>query len=261
VKDAWNAGELYEPYVGRWSRLVARKFLPWLGVAHGSRWLDVGCGTGALTQAILETQKPSGVLGVDPSSDFIAYVRQQLTDARAHFEIGSAEKIHAESGQFDAIVSALVINFLPRPERAVIAMCEAVKPRGIVGAYVWDYVESMQFMRYFWDAAIELDPEAVAFDEGRRFPLCQPDALEKLFRNAGLREVETRAIDVETTFSDFDDFWRPFLGGQGPAPSYLMSLQDEHRERLRQRLQAMLPRAVDGSIPLIARAWAVRGSR
>src|SRR6185312_12097175 len=105
----------------------------------------------------------------------------------------------------------------------------------------------------------EFDPEAARLDEGVRFPLCQPEPLTALFRAAGLRSVEVRAIDVPTHFQDFDDYWVPFLGGQGPAPGYAMSLDEERRVTLRERLRSTLPIAPDGSIDLIARTWAVRG--
>jgi hypothetical protein len=128
-----------------------------------------------------------------------------------------------------------------------------------VAAYVWDYAGKIELMRYFWDAAVELDRAALELDEGRRFPLCRPAPLAELFTNARKRAVETRAIDVPTRFRDFDDYWTPFLGGQGPAPGYAMSLSEERRSALRDRIRARLPIAEDGSIDLIARAWAVRG--
>ena len=119
--------------------------------------------------------------------------------------------------------------------------------------------DRMQLMRHFWDAAVALDPEAGDLDEGRRFPICRPEALERLFAGAGLEDVAVRPIDVPTVFRDFDDYWSPFLGGQAPAPSYAMSLPEERRGALRERIRAGLPTADDGSIRLIARAWAVRG--
>jgi hypothetical protein len=131
----------------------------------------------------------------------------------------------------------------------------------VVAAYVWDYAGEMQFMRHFWSAAVDIDPAAYDLDEGRRFPLCQPDPLRELFQGAGLGAVEVRRIDIATDFRDFDDYWMPFLGGQGPAPSYAKSLSDEQLASLRERIRAGLPFASDGSIPLMARAWAVRGVR
>lgn len=130
-----------------------------------------------------------------------------------------------------------------------------------MGAYVWDYAGKMELMRHFWDAAVALSSEAVALDEGRRFPICQPGPLARLFQEAGLHEVAVRAIDVPTVFRDFDDYWSPFLGGQGPAPGYAMSSSEERRTALREEIRSRLPVAEDGSIHLIARAWAVRAQK
>jgi hypothetical protein len=118
----------------------------------------------------------------------------------------------------------------------------------------------MELMRYFWDAAVALKPADLERDEGRRFPICQPGPLQRLFEGAGLRKVEVRSIDVPTRFRNFEDYWTPFLGGQFPAPDYAMSLDEAARAALRERIRVHLPIAADGSIPLIARAWAVRGT-
>jgi SAM-dependent methyltransferase len=259
--DRWSSGETYEPYIGRWSRLVAREFLAWLAIPTGQRWLDVGCGTGALTQTILRDAGPSAVTGVDPSEGYIAYAQAATPDPRAHFTVGDARSLLDEAGAYDAVVSGLALNFVPEPERASVEMARVARPGGIVAAYVWDYAGRMQLMRHFWDAAVALDPAARDLDEGPRFPLCHPEPLERLFAAAGLRDVLTRAIDVATVFRDFDDYWSPFLGGQGPAAGYAMSLDEERRAALRERIRAGLPIAADGSISLVARAWAVRGSR
>ena len=260
-EDVWASGAAYESYVGRWSRLVAGEFLAWLGVPPGARWLDVGCGTGALTGVILEVAAPREVVGVDASEGFVGHARRQVADSRARLEVGDALALPAETGTVDAAVSGLVLNFVPDPQRAAAEMARVTRPGGTVGAYVWDYAGQMQLMRHFWDAAGELNPTARELDEGRRFPLCRPGPLAELFRSAGLDRVEVRPIDVPTRFRDFDDYWAPFLGGQGPAPGYAMSLGEEHRAALRERLRARLPVDPDGSIPLVARAWAVRGHR
>jgi SAM-dependent methyltransferase len=256
----WASGDAYEPYVGRWSRLVAREFLPWLDVPPNRRWLDVGCGTGALSETILALAQPARVTGIDASEGYVAYAREHVRDNRAAFQTGDAQAMPFGDGSFDAAVSALVLNFLPEPERGMAEMVRVTRAGGTVAAYVWDYAGEMQLMRRFWDAAAALDPAAVELDEGRRFPLCRPEALEALGEGAGLRDVVVRAIDVATVFRDFHDYWSPFLGGQGPAPDYAMSLPEERRTALRERIQASLPVAADGSISLIARAWAVRGS-
>ena len=119
----------------------------------------------------------------------------------------------------------------------------------------------MELLRHFWDAAVELDPDAGRLDEGKRFPICDPSTLAELFAGAGLVDVGTRELVVPTTFRDFDDYWRPFLSGEGPAPGYAMSLSEDRRGELRERIRGRLPIANDGSITLVARAWAVRGMK
>jgi SAM-dependent methyltransferase len=259
--ENWSAGRLYEPYVGRWSRLVADEFLAWLRPAANWEWLDVGCGTGALTEAILQHTYPICVTGVDPAPGFIAYAREHITDPRAEFRLAYAQSLPVDPSRFDAAVAGLVLNFMPEPLFAMREMIRAVRPGGLIAAYVWDYAGKMELMRYFWDAAVALDPAASERDEGRRFPLCAPEPLRDLFVQAGLGDVQVRAIDIVTPFRNFDDYWIPFLGGQGPAPAYAMSLSGEDRAVLRHRLRAMLPMAADGSIKLTARAWAVRGTQ
>jgi trans-aconitate methyltransferase len=254
----WSVGPAYEAYVGRWSRPVARELLRWLDVPAGSRWLDVGCGTGALTQAILDDAAPRAVHGVDRSPGFVAHARSRVVDSRGTFAVGDAQALGVRGAAFDAVVSGLVVNFVQDPARMVGEMARAGRSGGAVAAYVWDYAGAMEPIRMFWQAAAELDPSASALDEGTRFPLCAPPPLAELF-STSLSAVETRAIDVPAFFRDFDDYWSPFLGGQGPAPSYATSLPEERRAALRERLRETLPIAPDGSLRLAARAWAVRG--
>ncbi len=260
-KSEWASGDAYEPYVGRWSRLVAREFLSWLKAPTNMRWLDVGCGTGALSQTILDGAAPSLVQGVDPSEDYVNYARNQITDSRARFDVGDARTLPYQTASFDVVVSGLALNFVPEPAIAVSEMARVAQVGGTVALYVWDYVGEMQLMRYFWDAAVTLNPAAKKLDEGRRFPICNQMALLQLFQDAGLRRTEARAIDVPTVFHSFDDYWAPFLGGQGPAPSYAMSLTENRRIELRELIRSRLPVKSNGGINLIARAWAVRGER
>ena len=260
-KDTWAIGAAYEPWMGRWSRLVAREFLSWLDVPPGARWLDVGCGTGALTQTILELASPHAVKGVDPSEGFVQFTQAHITDPRASFIVGDAQALPAEDNAYDAVVAGLVLNFVPDTGRALSEMARVAKPGSKVGVYVWDYAGEMQMVRHFWDAAIALDPAALTLDQANRFPICRPEPLEQLFRESGLLDVEVRAIDVPTVFHNFEDYWSPFLGGQGAAPTYAVSLDEEQRISLRERIRSMLPISQDGSIHLIARAWAARGTR
>jgi SAM-dependent methyltransferase len=259
--DVWAAGEAYDPYIGRWSRLVARDFIDWLALPSGGRWLDLGCGTGALTQTIAARSEPASVTGLDPSDRFIAFARRQTQDRRVAFQTGDAQALPFPDMTFDAVVAGLVLNFVPDPAQALREMKRVLRPRGTGAVYVWDHAGEMQLIRHFWSAAVALDPAAHALDEARRFPLCDRERLLALFNDCGFERVECRVLDVPTVFEDFDDYWSPFLGGQGPAPTYCSTLSDDRRALLRERLRAALPIERDGSIRLIARAFAFRGVR
>ena len=259
MADTWDDGSGYESYVGRWSRRVAGEFVRWLAVPPGGAWLDLGCGTGALSQTVLAAASPRLVIGCDRSPGFVAFARQQTDDDRATFVVAAIPELPRIAGGFDAVVAGLVLNFLPDPTEGVTAMAARARRGGAVAAYVWDYAEGMQLIRAFWDAAIALDAAARALDEAVRFPLCRVDPLRELFQGAGLRDVRVDPIVVPTVFRDFDDYWTPFLSGQGPAPGYVTGLSSERRARLRDAIRQRLPAAPDGTISLGARAWAVRG--
>ena len=260
-KDNWGNGDLYENYMGRWSRHVAREFIQWLAIPAGGQWLDVGCGTGALSQTILQIAVPSRIKGIDRSEGFVNFARAHVQADQVQFDRGDAETLKDETGTYNAVVSGLVLNFIPHPEIAFAEMTRVTRSGGVVAVYVWDYAEGMQFIRHFFDAAIALDAKAVEHDEGPRFPNCHPEALRRLFEANGLKNVEVRPIEIPTIFRDFDDYWSPFLAGVGPAPAYAMSLSEEHRAALRERIRAGLPIHSDGSISLASRAWAARGTR
>lgn len=257
ISDTWERGDPYEQYVGRWSRQVAPQFLSWLNIPAHRRWLDVGCGTGALSAAIIDHCSPVSVVGVEPSEGFLENAKEQL-GARVLLRRGSAAEIPLDDRSVDVTVSGLVLNFVPNGRAAVSEMARVTAAGGTIGAYVWDYAGKMELMRHFWDAAVELNPDAAKLDEGVRFPVCRPVALTELFGSAGLRESEVTAIDITTSFASFEDYWRPFLGGQGPAPAYAMALDETARARLRDHIRGRIPLQADGSISLTARVWAVR---
>jgi SAM-dependent methyltransferase len=257
--DGWLAGDAYESYMGRWSRLLARECIAWLAPQPRASWLEIGCGTGALTTAICEGSEPASVVACDPSAPFIAHARRHLPDPRVSFVVAGAEDLPRREGGFDVAVSGLVVNFLSEPALAVTSVRGRLRPSGTFAAYVWDYAEGMEWLRMFWDEAVALDPDAAALDEGARFPLCEPSRLASLLRSCGFRDVETRALAIPTSFPSFDDYWGPFLRGTGPAPAYVASLTPERREMLRARLDRRLKPGADGRIALRARAWAVRG--
>jgi SAM-dependent methyltransferase len=257
--DAWAAGDRYEAYMGRWSRQVAPRFVDWLGLPAGLDWLDVGCGTGALSATILARCKPGSLLAVDPSQDFVAAARAALADPRFAVQVGDAQALPVHSASVDAVVSGLVLNFVPDKAKALAEMKRVARTGATVAFHVWDYPGGgLEFVHAFWTAAAALDPAAGELSEDRRFPACTPDALTDLAASAGFARVECTAIEVPTVFRDFEDYWHPFTLGAGPAPGYCASLAPTARQRLRDRLHVSLPLQADGSIRLKARAWAVR---
>jgi SAM-dependent methyltransferase len=247
--------------MGRWSRLLARDVVDWLQLQRNAQWLDVGCGTGSLTQAILALASPDNIVAVDPSDPFIAYAHRLAQDQRVRFETGDARGLRFTDGTFDVVASGLVLNFVSNPQQALAEMWRVLRPGGTAAAYVWDYAGKMQLIRHFWNAAVALDPDAGELDEGRRFPICKPESLLTLFSGCGFEQIQLRILDVPTVFESFDDYWSPFLGGQGPAPTYCSALSEDRRALLRDTVRAMLPVRPDGSIRLKARAFAVRGER
>lgn len=260
MEDKWENAALYESYVGRWSRLAAFEFLRWINAKPDLAWLDVGCGTGALSDAILKFKNPRRVTGIDPSESHIRYCREYFKDMeQASFQIAEASNLPVEDNSVDVVASGLVLNFIENIEEAFSEFKRVCRRDGVICAYVWDYSGRMEMMRYFWDAATSLNKNAVEKDEAVRFPLCKADRLEQLFRSEGLSAVKTTHIDIFTVFKNFDDFWQPFLSGQGPAPGYCMSLSEDARQQLKDKIRAMLPVDKDGSIHLIGRAIAIKG--
>jgi SAM-dependent methyltransferase len=182
-----------------------------------------------------------------------------VPDRRAEFRVGDAQALPVESTSKDAIVSGLMLNFVPDKGQALAEMRRVARRGATIGFYVWDYPGGgIEFMRAFWNAATALDPDALELTEGRRFPFCTSEGLTDLVRKAGLASVDCTAIEAPTVFRDFEDYWRPFTLGAGPAPGYCMNLDPASRERLREKLDETLPRSDDGSIHMKTRAWAVK---
>lgn len=255
--DAWSAGSSYDEYMGRWSRRVAESFVDQLSVEPGRDWVDVGCGTGALTAAVLERCEPGSVLGVDPSDTFVRHASEHVDDQRARFEVGTGDGLPCDDRSVDGVVSGLAYNFMPDRAAALQEFKRIARPDAELALYVWDYPGGgLEFIDVFWKAAAALDPAAAALDEATRFPFCTAERLGDEVALAGYLDVEVEAVTVPTTFADFDAFWHPFTLGAGPAPGYLASLPAEAQHVLRQRLNDQLG---DGAVALTARAWAVKG--
>jgi SAM-dependent methyltransferase len=258
----WEGTDAYEAYMGRWSYPLAQAFLAWFAVPAGGRWLDVGCGTGALTEAVLEAANPTEVMGIDPSAEFLGTATTRITDPRARFAVGDARALPVATDGYDAVVAGLVIHFLPEPAPAVAEMARATRPGGAVGAYVWDIRGEMQRSRYFWAAVAATDADAACLDPRPLFHTCEPEPLADLFRAAGLDDVAVGAIDLPMAFRNLDDYWLPYtMDGASAAQRYASSLDADRRAALREQLRATLPFAADGSLRLTDRAWAVRGTK
>ena len=255
------ANESYERFMGRWSRAVARLLVPFAGVRDGEAVLDVGCGTGALTDAIATSAPTSRIVAIDRSEPFIAAARATHSDPRICFEIGDAQQLQFDDASFDRTLSLFILNFVPDAARAVREMLRVTRPGGTVTCAGWDYSDGMQMLRTFWEDAVALDPAAASHDE-RRMPLCRRGELASLFRAHAFAAVDEAPLTIRMPFASFDDYWSPFLEMQGPAGVYAGSLDAGSRERLRLRLrQHLLGEGADRPFVLDARAWAVRGRK
>lgn len=255
--DAWSAGQSYDHYMGRWSRMVAAEFLGWLDPPADADWLEVGCGTGALTSAIVQRCSPASILATDASEDFLRHARESIDTPAVRFQSAVAQDLPADDDSVDVVTSALVLNFVPDRRAGLMEMQRVLRPGGVLSFYVWDYPGGgIGFIDSFWKAARSLDPKAAELDEGTRFPFCTADGLVELCAEAGMAEPEIAPIEIATEFPDFESFWHPFTLGAGPAPGYCMSLPGDRREALKSRLAKTLGQ--DGAVRLTAKAWAMK---
>jgi SAM-dependent methyltransferase len=256
--DQWTSGPAYDQWMGRWSRLLAEQFLRWLDIPAGSRWLDVCCGSGVVTEAIAENHSPRNVAGVDASPEQIAFANQHRKRPGISFEVADAMSIPFPDDSFDVAVCGLGLNYIPEPARALEEMQRVTTAEGVIAVYVWDYAEGAGFLRRFWDVAASVDPEAAHSDQARRFPMCTPDGLRKLFQTADCKRIDLTPLEIVTRFSNFEEYWAPLLSGQGSAPNYLATRSEPIRAEIRDRLELTLQAEGKSSIELPARAWAVR---
>jgi len=248
--------DAYDRYVGRYSPALAHELVRYAGVNAGDRALDVGCGPGALTVALVGMLGAEHVAAADPSEPFVAACRQRNPGVRV--ELAPAEALPFADGEFDHVLSQLVVNFLTDAAAGVAEMRRVARPGGVITACTWDYAEGMTLIRTFFDAAIALDPGAIEHDEGRRMRYCQPDELRDLWSAAGLSDVDVQPLTVRATYESFDDLWSPLEFGVGPAGAYLLSLDLARRAALRDELRLRLG-VSDAPFELAARAWAATG--
>jgi SAM-dependent methyltransferase len=256
----FGASDAYERFMGRWSRRLAPQFVKFASVAGSDCVLDVGSGTGALSMSIIEAVPSVRVTAVDPSRAYVRSAQEQAPGRRMRLVVGDAQALPLADASFDKTLSLLVMSFVPNHERALREMIRVTRPDGAVAAAVWDYGDGMEMLRAFWDGAVSLDSAIAARDE-RHLPLCKQGELAALWRAHDLQDVEERPITIELTFSSFDDYWVPFLGGQGPAGAYAASLPEAARGALESALRKrLLGGRSEGGFTLRARAWAVKGA-
>jgi SAM-dependent methyltransferase len=249
----WADEAAYERYVGRWSRLVAAEFVAWLGVPGGARWLDVACGTGAVTAAILTGTAPERVDAIDRSERQLIGARS-LFDPRVTFALGDARELGGDDRRYDAVVAGLAFPAVADPGTVLREFARVVREDGVVGVYVWDFDGEMQPLRIFWETATAANPDADESDDDGSFAICSPAGLRAAFESAGLADIAVGALDVTAHFADFDDYWTPFLSGDAPAQQHVQSLPATARAELRELLHSRLPIAPDGSLDLRVRA-------
>jgi SAM-dependent methyltransferase len=218
IMDRWTSGSDYDQWMGRWSRLLAREFLKWLSLPAGLRWIDVCCGSGITSEAIVECAAAASVVGVDASPEQISFAREHRARSNATFETADAMALPFADAHFDVAVCGLGLNYIPNPQRGLEEFCRVTRPGGTIAVYLWDYEKGARFLREFWDAAIAIDGEAATFDQARRFPMCTQDGLQALFKQSKLDNPTVHPLDIVTRFTNFDDYWQPLLTGQGSGP-------------------------------------------
>jgi ubiquinone/menaquinone biosynthesis C-methylase UbiE len=249
----------YERFMGRWGRLLAPEHIAFAGVKHGDRVLDVGTGTGALASALASATKSGEIFGIDPSAGFIAYAENNANSKRLHFEVGDAQALEYKDASFDRTMAQLVMNFIPDHQKATAEMRRVTRPGGVVSACVWDYNAGMQMLRFFWDEVVTLDPATAPKDE-RNMKLSREGQLAELWKKTGLVNVQEKPLVIDQTFTSFNDYWEPFLKGAGPGGAYVVSLTEERRRNLEERLRKrLLGNRANGAFTLKAKAWCGRG--
>jgi SAM-dependent methyltransferase len=252
--------DAYELFMGRWSRVLAPAFLAFARIDDGWHILDVGSGTGSLFLEIAKRKPRCQITGIDLSPEYVACMNSRRSSSAVRFEIGDAQSLAYPAGQFDASLSLLALNFVPDPHRALAELKRVTRRGGPICAAIWDYGGRMDMLRVFWDAAVALDPRVETADE-KHMPLCRAGELSQLWKRAGLTDVEDEALEIMMIFKSFDDYWVPFMAGQGPAGAYVARLSPDGRMQLRDKIRRLLlGDSIAGKFELTARAWAIRGT-
>jgi ubiquinone/menaquinone biosynthesis C-methylase UbiE len=248
-------GAAYERMMGVWSRLAGEIFIDWLTPQSHLRWIDVGCGSGAFSEVIVERCSPAEVQGIDPSDAQLTYARSRPTARVAQFQVGDAMALPFQENRFDVAVMALVVFFVPDPQKGVAEMARVVRPGGLVASYTWDILHGgfpneplMATMREIGRSP-PLPPSAAA---------SQMHALEKLWTEAGVKEIDSKEITVWRTFRDFDDFWSTSTLGTN-VRAMIAGMSAGEIEDLQSRARRHVTVDPTGTITCKARANAIKG--
>ena len=261
VYNARDAGN-YERLMGRWSRRLAPLFIEHAGVAEGEEVLEVGCGTGSLTFALAEAARFARLTAIDQSEVYLAAAEAKNHDPRIHFELGDGCALRFADGSFDRTSSMLVLpSVVPEPEQMVAEMRRVTRSGGVVAAAFWDTPGGTPHQRMFWDTAAALDDTAgTARDSTLSRPIYAPGALERIWAEAGLVEIDQRSLMIRMDFADFADYWAPFASGEGGLGAYVATLDNAQRGRLEHHLRAAyLTGRPDGERSFVAVALSCRG--
>ena len=261
VYNARDAGN-YERLMGRWSRRLAPLFIEHAGTADGEEVLEIGCGTGSLTFALAEAAGFARLTAIDQSEVYLAAAQAKNRDPRIHLERGDGCALRFANASFDRTLSMLVLpSVVPEPEQMVAEMRRVTRPGGVVAAAFWDTPGGTPHQRMFWDTAAALDNSAgTARNSTLSRPIYAPGAMERMWAEAGLAEIDQRSLMIRMDFTNFADYWAPFASGEGGLGAYVATLDDARRDRLEHRLRAAyLTGRPDGDRSFVAVALSCRG--
>ena len=251
-----TSADVYDRHVGRYVPELSRALVSVAGVEPGWHVLDVGCGPGGLTSVLADLVGADGVAAIEPSESFVAGCRERVPGADVR--LGVAEDLPFANGEFDGALSQLFVNFMEDAIAGVGEMRRVTRPGGVVASCVWDYSGEMTMLRAFWDAALELDPDAP--DEGRTMRFCVEGELGELWERCGLEDVRSGSLAVSARYADFNDYWSPFPTGLAPSGAYCASLDVRGQAALREACFVRLGSPA-GPFTLRARAWYAVGRR
>jgi ubiquinone/menaquinone biosynthesis C-methylase UbiE len=251
------SADAYDRWIGRYGPSLAASLVDFAGVERGMRALDVGCGPGALTTALVERLGAADVVGADPSEPFVEAARRRLPDVEV--VVAGAEELPFADGSFDVVLSQLVVNFMRDAEAGVREMARVARPGGMIASCVWDYAGEMTVMRAFWDSAREVEPgRGAAADEGRTMRWCGEGELADLWSAVGLQDVRFGSFRARASYDGFEDLWAPLPTGVAPAGAFCASLDEDGQAALHDAFRRRLG-VGDEPFELTARTWAVAG--